>query len=632
MALEYNYEEALKKFKAFYFYNLKENPVEDNEKTYEKYLKNLEDVKNVYEVENESNLFEYLKTTVDNYKTRNKTHDKLNSSILFMNIHGGIRSDFFTVPENIVVVLLTPINRSSGNQICFYNIKQKIVKYLKENFINILNNVICLDKGSNEKLFKESIVLLPGQKCNNLILSTDNNKPDFCSITDINEDNEICRNITNFQTLLSNFCDEENRKLDLQKIKLIIVNSCRSVDNSIYNGNIKKNIIDKIYYMENFIYYFNPIIFNCDTELNIKSLKSPFYYASSNNTKIPYFTNRQIKKKIKNIIYNDVKLFLKEYKDKEIYENKFQDAGSDPLNYIYFYKNNNKNVFLYFLELYKVPTNTLLRFSPTFLFPLKKNNTNNTNNTYYFPEFNPIFKKYNDKLFYISRIIKTICLPNNCDMGIMQCIESPNLYELLKENIIELNELILLNNHSIEKNPELKLFLNDMDKLNNILNQLKNNTFEIKNNNTLTIIIEYQEKLKKLQENTYTIFNFETVSNIPELVKISTNHNKRLTRSRNTLKQIIREDKNPYEKELQNINNYLKIKEQKEKQQQLNFNNIKNNSNHNNVNNNFRNTIQNAIKPNRTSNLFIKTSNTILKSNKGFISRIVNKLTQKKLK
>ena len=161
----YSYENALERFKSMYFYNLKDTPEEDNETTYKKYSENLGIVRELYSANNNAELFQKLKTTVDNYKTRDKT----GTSIVYMDIHGTVQNSFFEVPENVVVVLLTPINRISST--CINPSPSNIVvSFLQKNFEIFTNHLICIDKGSDEKLLRESIVLLPGQICNNLKL------------------------------------------------------------------------------------------------------------------------------------------------------------------------------------------------------------------------------------------------------------------------------------------------------------------------------------------------------------------------------------------------------------------------------------------------------------------------------
>jgi len=97
-------------------------------------------------------------------------------------MHGSFNftNKFIQIPNNIVIVFLTPVNRFGHT--CLYVDRQKIYTTFKDaqQKKNILNNILCIDKihdskqlnnrdKNNTKLhnyfnyFEKSIVLLPGQ-------------------------------------------------------------------------------------------------------------------------------------------------------------------------------------------------------------------------------------------------------------------------------------------------------------------------------------------------------------------------------------------------------------------------------------------------------------------------------------
>jgi hypothetical protein len=230
----------------------------------------------------------------------------VNKNITFIDMHGSFEYDsgFQTVPDNVVLIFLTPVNRfvlsacSSDN----YEYVTDLISIFKdtETRQNIFKYISCLDKKNikNNKdsvsfikfAMQEAIVLFPNQKYFDLKLtksSIDTNKNiyNFNGNTVVQIESELESNpIEQISIILSEYLNTKYRTPKYkEKLNYVFIKCCRSIDydigvlSSINNNNTKKlvnKIIDdgnQIYTYEIFMYYFNTIINNCElVNLGIK--------------------------------------------------------------------------------------------------------------------------------------------------------------------------------------------------------------------------------------------------------------------------------------------------------------------------------------------------------------------------
>lgn len=325
----------LELFKVYYFYNLmyddKSNArstiINKNkyDVTFEKYKKYLLMIYNIQchksPIEEHINyLLNYNMNCVKNYLEIPKSLD--NTQITYLECHGAINKSRFQIPDNLVLVLVTPINYLQSTIL-----NEDLLKKLSENREYFVNNVLCLgkdDKSLNNNLIRESVVFLPGQVCYDIklnfdfkdILSDDirqqyiklleekknleheyaknkstiiwfkimakknqimgferknkktkNTTPHNLGFFDIDKSEKgyTKRSQPFLNKKLSDLCkDHKNDRSPDGKLKYLIVNCCRplpTIKKTDPESKIQLN--QKIYLNENFIYYFNTILGSC---------------------------------------------------------------------------------------------------------------------------------------------------------------------------------------------------------------------------------------------------------------------------------------------------------------------------------------------------------------------------------
>jgi hypothetical protein len=326
-------------------------------------------IKNIYS--NRDNFFYELYSTILNYRKIVEKNKNIAQDFYYINTHGGFKSleeisNFpkTKVPANTILIFLVPINRygfTSLNEIDI--LKSSLQK--PSNRIFIQENLPCLDKFNNNsnsdselntkhlkqyKMFKNALIFYPGQYYFDLKLSfkPDDDEKDM-NIYYFTKDNELQkliktkRNknilITKYNDSLSNIVNETKdpniyeieKKESKNNFKYIIVNSCRNLDTVLdqlntnnINYKMKQDIyeygVKNIYIYENFMFYYNLIMANCNiikhnTFLPDMRLGSAHGYA------------RYLQKK-----QSYEKLWIKHYRNIEINFNKFMDNTKNTKN------------------------------------------------------------------------------------------------------------------------------------------------------------------------------------------------------------------------------------------------------------------------------------------------------------
>ena len=488
------FDEAFNNFITSYFESLKENKGESHYITYQKYRPIIDAIIKKYDVGNDIGLFEKLKSSVYNYNKLKQLDRQNEVAVSFLNIHGGIRPEFFTVPDNIVVVLLTPLNRFAclGREKVM-ELFTNVMEYLRnpEQYRSFPKQLVCLDKGSETKLFNNSLVVLPGQICNNMDLTynesdirnnTGNTSNPFCGILDFqNSTTFSCRQMKdkNFQTTLRDFCTSESESTNTQnqKLKILIFNSCRSIDHSMQYSKFSDEDINLIYNYETFLYFYNTIIFGCTTQFfQPRSLKFPIYHLSRHSTAPIIESSIEL---IQTLLNDPQKLNYFYFVDS------FQNAAKLPENYEFYNADTEESI--PYTELSKF-TNTKIKLNPMFPFQIKEVPDESLSisvppilKTKYFPTYTEPYIEYNKLMYYIARLIKTIIkLSNDTQtktkqlkyyVPITKFENIDGAFHELKTTITSLNELIKKHGHNKEQNQELKTFLDDVDKLNEIVDE-----------------------------------------------------------------------------------------------------------------------------------------------------------------
>jgi hypothetical protein len=314
-------KEIIKKFFLLYIGNLYQTKEESNNKTKRtqknnnsskknrrkiiefryKYRDYIQTISEIYETTPDI-LFRKLYETTINYRD---LVAKINTAqdFYYVNTHGSFIKDMKPkkIPEKTVLIFLTPVNRYG------FGCNLKETSMMKESFQNesnrlfIQQNLPCLDKFNTTnntykvntkyftnyyKIFKNALILYPGQYYFDLNLgftSKDNgqdmninyytgnsNSTDLIKI-EKNKNNELT---TNYYDILSNIVNgnfnEGTYNVSLLKlnngIRYIIVDCCRNIDS--INTELQKDFKDlgkNIYIYENFMFYYNLIMANCNS-------------------------------------------------------------------------------------------------------------------------------------------------------------------------------------------------------------------------------------------------------------------------------------------------------------------------------------------------------------------------------
>ena len=249
-------------------------------------------IKSIYNLTTKGNdeLFATLYKQITDYTYKKSLKDSYDNDLFYIDMHGGFNftNKFIQIPNNIVIVFLTPVNRFGHT--CSYVDRQKIYTTFKDTQQrkNILNNILCIDKihdskqlnnrfGNNTKIynyfnyFEKSIVLLPGQYYGDLNLSFSKSKENTGKNMNISyfskseQSSIIPEDILEYNKTLSSIIIELQQRVQEQNLTYVFVNCCRNIDYSIQNNKNNLNALygKEIYIYENFMLYFNTLMSNC---------------------------------------------------------------------------------------------------------------------------------------------------------------------------------------------------------------------------------------------------------------------------------------------------------------------------------------------------------------------------------
>ena len=267
------------------------------------------------------NLYNEVNKIKDNYdkNLKSKLENKDNKNIYYINSHGSYFKEnlaLFTVPDNIIIHFLTPLNYLSYMNLDDGKYLLGIIRGISKNNDNTIKNI---EKLLKIDCFQNMITFLPGQKIFdiNLEFEPNDNLKNFNNNLGIYNINERL-NIDNFKYTLSNFISQgplnltgmsdlppDNKGIpnstyrdmflgmpDLppdNRITNIYVNCCRSCNN--YLDNLT---IETMYIYENFIKQLNYLLLNIKEPIGIlrqicknsftrkKTIKSHLTYSVKN--------------------------------------------------------------------------------------------------------------------------------------------------------------------------------------------------------------------------------------------------------------------------------------------------------------------------------------------------------------
>jgi len=208
----------------------------------------------------------------NNYDTNIKSElEKTDSkSSYYIYCHGGYSKNpiIFTVPENVMIHFLTPLNYVLYSNVNESRNLHKNLTKISKNTDNTINNIKELLKID---CFQNMITFLPGQKCFDIYLSialkdkeTFNHTLGIYNITSDDSSDKPIEPIEPyiFDQSLSYLIQNNIRKSD--SITNIYINCCRSCNNEVDNLTI-----ENMYIYENFIKQFN----NSLLEINEKDIE-----------------------------------------------------------------------------------------------------------------------------------------------------------------------------------------------------------------------------------------------------------------------------------------------------------------------------------------------------------------------
>ena len=267
---------------------------------YHEYISIIQTIYNQDNLDNknssELDVFKKLyKTTLD-YREKILKNSANANDFYYVNTHGSfgdfnvVLNQIYKVPDNTVLIFLTPINRYGF--ICSKS-EGELIKdslHLPENRKFIQENLDCLDKFNNDtnstelstknmkyhKMFKNALFLYPGQYYFSLDLGINfdgSDKGRDMNIHYFTKDEEVKNLIKKekkiYEDQLHNIVNDEKNSEIYEKeernslIKYIIVDCCRNLD-SAFNSKLSNTYnTRKIYLYENFMFYYNLIMANC---------------------------------------------------------------------------------------------------------------------------------------------------------------------------------------------------------------------------------------------------------------------------------------------------------------------------------------------------------------------------------
>ena len=213
-----------------------------------------------------NNLYTKINDIKTNYDTniKSKLEEKDKKNTYYINCHGGYSKIpiTFTVPENVMIHFLTPLNYISYPNVNeSRNLRENLTKISKntDNTINNIKELLKID------CFQNMITFLPSQKCVNINLSialkdeeTFHNTLGIYNITsDDSSDKTIKPYI--FDQYLSYLIQNNIPKSKSDSITNIYINCCRSCNNEVDNLSI-----ENMYIYENFIKQLNNLLLEID--------------------------------------------------------------------------------------------------------------------------------------------------------------------------------------------------------------------------------------------------------------------------------------------------------------------------------------------------------------------------------
>jgi hypothetical protein len=173
--------------------------------------------------------------------------------------HGNVTTDFFKIPDNLIICILTPLNRLAIIGEEFVN---NIIDKLKEPYFNnsFLSNPSCYLRDTENSFLEFATTFYPGQMCNDLSLSIDSvEKRNEMAYFKIDPSNPTTLPDTNIgastnSTTLSELIKYKNIS------GILFVTCCRSCDSDV--SLIEKT--KKIYILETFTNILNKTIDNLE--------------------------------------------------------------------------------------------------------------------------------------------------------------------------------------------------------------------------------------------------------------------------------------------------------------------------------------------------------------------------------
>lgn len=224
----------------------------------------------VLESGNETDKLKYYTIKIIKKILKVKTNITINPTFKQMScisLHGGCTTKYFKIPNNLIICLLTPLNRVSIISNLFINTLIENIQQRDFN-TNFLNNPSCYLRDTEYSLLQFATIFYPGQMCNDLVLSIDPREknrdngyykfdlsnpsnPSNLSNHTIVPDTNIDEKLTN-NTTLSSFIKYK------QVSGVLFVHCCRSCD-------LDVSLIpetQKIYILETFTNVLNKTIDN----------------------------------------------------------------------------------------------------------------------------------------------------------------------------------------------------------------------------------------------------------------------------------------------------------------------------------------------------------------------------------
>ena len=186
------------------------------------------------------------------------------SNMSLISTHGISSTNFFKVPNNLIICILTPLNRLGAYNNDFISLIINKIKYL--NFRNkFLQNPSCYLRDTKNSFLEYATCFYPGQMCNDLELSYNTKNPESSTLRGYYDSNFIDRTSTiinstlgtgtqQYVTYLSDFIIHKNIN------GVLFVTCCRSCDLDVS----LINETSKIYIYEKFINILNKTIDNLD--------------------------------------------------------------------------------------------------------------------------------------------------------------------------------------------------------------------------------------------------------------------------------------------------------------------------------------------------------------------------------